>query len=287
MDTSDKTYIQNISFANPEQFQSFREYTWQLQRLNSTNKTEKGLVLLNKTLKKEIYIIEDTLLVNYEKIDGLFSILENKFSVVLTDIPNKFIKNQIANENEFNYNTSLFSRSYNLIKNNDSDEYYFIMDDKYLSILSKSQEEQKLLDIVHKLGYKEYKIDGDTYINSKTCEIRLCSGVYIAFTKNPSWITELDNKHMKLAALAKQTIPHSKTLNKYVMQWNIQRRNMPTASINSWRTATSPAIKLSEQIYKLLLDDDTNYYFAHSLDKSDTIEYFLDNVVASRGVLGL
>ena len=47
------------------------------------------------------------------------------------------------------------------------------MSDEYLSALRGSQQEQELLDMVHKLGYKEYKEGEDYYIKSKTAEIRL------------------------------------------------------------------------------------------------------------------
>jgi hypothetical protein len=282
-----KNYINNISFKAPEESQGYREYNWQLTRLNSMSKTESGMVLSGKTQKKQIYILKDTLSLDYGKIEGVFSIVENKFSAVLTDIPNKFIKNQIVNENDFDYNTRLFTKSYNLIKKNDSDEYFFIMDDVYLSELEKEQKNNEIFEIIHKLGYKEYKDEyGDYFMKSKTCEIKLDTWTFSELRLNPAYITTLDNDQLKLATLVKQTIPHSKILDKYCGLYNIQRSRMSTIDIKNWRIATANALKLDKEIYKISEKYFGNYSFT-LLDKSKTLQDFTDNVLASKGVLGM
>ena len=282
-----KNYINSISFKAPEESQGYREYNWQLTRLNSMSKTESGMVLSGKTQKKQIYLIKDTLSIDYTKIDGMFSIVENKFRAVLTDIPNKFMKNQIVNENDCDYNTRLFTKSYNLIKKNDSDEYFYIMADEYISELEKEQKNNEIFEMIHKLGYKEYKDEyGDYFIKSKTCEIKLDTWTLSELRLNPEYITTLDNDQLKLATLVKQTIPHSKILDKYCGLYNIQRSRMSAVDIKNWRIATANALKLNNEIYKISEKYFGNYSFT-LLDKSKTLEDFTDNVRASKGVLGM
>ena len=61
---------------------------------------------------------------------------------------------------------------------------------------------------------------------------------------------------------------------------------MPTASLNAWRTATGNAQKLLNQINKLSEKYDGNYSFT-LLNKENTLDVFLDNLNASKGVLGM
>lgn len=282
-----KDYVNKISFKGPEESQGYREYNWQLKRINSMSKTETGMVLSGKTQKKQIYLIKDTLSIDYAKIDGMFSVVENKFRAVLTDIPNKYMKNQIVNENDCDYNTRLFTKSYNLIKKNDSDEYFYIMADEYISELEKEQKNNEIFEMIHKLGYKEYKDEyGDYFMKSKTCEIKLDTWTLSELRLNSEYITTLDNDQLKLATLVKQTIPHSKILDKYCGLYNIQRSRMSAVDIKNWRIATANALKLNNEIYKISEKYFGNYSFT-LLDKSKTLEDFTDNVRASKGVLGM
>ena len=262
-------------------------YNGQLSTVNSLPKTENGLVNSGKTKKKQVYIVKDTLSITYDKIEGYFSILEDEYHIVFTEMPNEFIKYQVINTNECKYNTKLFSKPYNLIKKENSDEYFFIMDNEFLPILAQEQKNNEIFEIIHKLGYKEYKDEyGNYFIKSKTCEIKLDNWTTSELKSNPSYITALDNDQIKISALVKQTIPHSKILDKYLSVYNIKKNKMPSAEINSWRIATANAQKLHNQIYKLSEKYSGNYSFT-LLDKSSTQDIFSENLLASKGVLGM
>jgi hypothetical protein len=283
-------YINKIRFKAPEESYKYKEYIWKLDKLNAMSKTESGMVLSTKTKKKQIYIIKDTLSVDYKKISGEFSIVGDQFRAALVDIPNELIKNQIVNSN--NYNLNLLTDPYPLIKKNDSDEYFYIMNNEFLSELKKEQNNNELFEIIHKLGYKEYKEEEEIYYNnyfyikSKTSKIRLDDWTLSELRLNPGYITTLDNDQLRLATLAKQTIPHSKILDRYCSLYNIQRSRMSAIDIKNWRIATANALKLDKEIYKISEKYFGNYSF-ELLNKSKTMEEFTDNVLASKGVLGM
>ena len=161
------------------------------------------------------------------------------------------------------------------------------MADEYISELEKEQKNNEIFEMIHKLGYKEYKDEyGDYFMKSKTCEIKLDTWTLSELRLNPEYITILDNDQLKLATLVKQTIPHSKILDKYCGLYNIQRSRMSAVDIKNWRIATANALKLNNEIYKISEKYFGNYSFT-LLDKSKTLENFTDNVRASKGVLGM
>lgn len=92
---------------------------------------------------------------------------------------------------------------------------------------------------------------------------------------------------MKLDALIKQTIPHSKTLDKYIRLYRIQRNKMSTANINAWKAATSQAQKLNNQMVKHTEKYAGDYSFMPLNNLSNISEIFSDNLGASKGVLGM
>lgn len=158
-----------------------------------------------------------------------------------------------------------------------------------INIFSKTQE---IVKIVNKLGYKEYKNPNDSYdenfyIKSKACEIKLNNWTYNKLKKNPSYIAALDNHQMKSDALTKQTIQHSKTLDKYLGLYRIQRNKMSVANINAWRIATTQAQKLNDQMVKLDEKYAGDYSFMPLNNLSTISENFSDNLDASKGVLGM
>ena len=168
-----------------------------------------------------------------------------------------------------------------------TDEYFYILADEYVSTLEKEQKNNEIFEMIHKLGYKEYKDEyGDYFIKSKTCEIKLDTWTLSELRLNPEYITTLDNDQLKLATLVKQTIPHSKILDKYCGLYNIQRSRMSAIDIKNWRIATTNALKLDNEIYKISEKYSGNYSFT-LLDKSKTLQDFTDNVLASKGVLGM
>lgn len=279
-----KSEIEKIKVPDIKVSHEAKNYIELLEKEKKIQKTEPGKALSSETLKRTSFIIDNE--IEITSLSGEFQELPNKYMLALRDIENKFVKDELTNDTKGYYNTGGLTKEYSLIKKTNSDDYYYIMSDDYLSTLIFKQKVNELLSMVHKLGYKEYKEGQDLYIKSKTSEIRLDVRIYNELKKNPNYISTLDSDQAKITALVNQTIPHSKTLDKYLSQYNIQRRNLSTATINSWRTATTEAQKLLNQINKLSEKYDGNYSFT-LLNKSNTLDIFLDNLNASKGMLGM
>src|SRR5690606_16394067 len=167
---------------------------------------------------------------------------------------------------------------------------FYLMDNKYLRSLTNEQNMIWLVDTVNKLGYKEYKsndrYDENYYIKSKTCEIKLDTFTYSVIKDNPNFINELDNDQAKIESLTKQTVSHTKALEKYLSIYNIKRSRMSTSDLSAWRVATSKAQTLQAQLYKLTEKYDGNYSIK-PIKKDNLLNDFLDNLLASKGVLGM
>lgn len=169
-----------------------------------------------------------------------------------------------------------------VVKDNDS---LFAVKDKNLESILKARQTAQMLQSLEKLGYKTYQDGEDYYFKSKTSELKVTSLLLDQMKKDSDFITKLDAQQTKRIALAKQTIPHSKTLDKYLGQYRIQRNKMPTADLTAWRTATTNAQKLNLQLIKM----NESGYQATLLDKSynKLMSEFADNLLASKGVLGM
>jgi len=264
----------------------YEEYLQMSEKLKTIQKTETGKVLTNKTTKKLIYLVSDTP-VDLENFSGTFSKMPGEYVLVPSDFKDEYIKNELTSDFIDFYNDGSNARFYPLIKKKDTEEFFYVMSKGFLSSLENEESFTNLINSIHKLGYKEYKDEyGDYFIKSKTCEIKLDNWTASELKLNPSYIATLDNDQIKIAALVKQTIPHSKILDKYLGLHRIQRNKMSSIDIKNWRTATANAQKLNDQIYKLAEKYFGNYAFT-LLNKSDTQEVFSENLIASKGVLGM
>lgn len=277
-----KSQIEKIKVPDIKITYEAKNYIELLKKEKSIQKTQLGKVLSPETLKRTSYIIDNE--ISIVSLNGEFQILPEKYMLALQDIENKFVKNELTNDTKGYYNIGGLSQEYSLIKNTNTEDYYYIMSDNYLDNLIMKERQKELISIVNKMGYKEYQDGEDFYIKSKTSKIRLDLRTYQELKSNPNYITILDSDQAKISSLVNQTVPHSKTLDKYLSQYNIQKKNMPTSSINSWRNATTEAQKLLSQINKLSEKYDGNYSFT-LLNKSSTLDIFLDNLNASKGVL--
>jgi hypothetical protein len=183
-------------------------------------------------------------------------------------------------------------KRYSIIQNVDTKERYYLMNDNYLSKLRGAQKIQWLIETVNKLGYKEYKSDDrydeNFYVKSKTSVIKLDVFTYSVLKDNPNFIAELDADQGKLANLAKQSIQHSNKLDSYLSTYNVKKSRMSTADLTAWRAATKQADVLNMQMYKISEKYAGNYSIT-PIDKSyhSTISNFADNLLASKGVLGM
>lgn len=245
----------------------------------------------NDAIKRKAFMIINPS-IDSDSLNGEFIKLKDNYRVAIVDIENQFVKDEVFVDSEdVTYNRKMMSKRYDLIQKNGTNQYYYIMTENFISSVIKDQSIDKILEIVHKLGYKEYNNPNDSYdenlyIKSKTCEIKLDNWTYQELKTNPSYITALDNDQMKLNALIKQTIPHSQALDKYLGLYRIQRNKMSAANINAWRVATIQAGKLNDQIVKMDEKYAGNYSFM-PLNKTNTRNAFSDNLRASKGILGI
>ena len=234
-------------------------------------------------VKRPAYMISG-LSVNINSIDGEFTKLPDVYRVVFADIKDKYVKEELIVLEHPDF--SKMSKDGDIIRRVGTDEYYWIIsDDNFVGRIIKQDAEKQMISMVNRLGYKEYRDEyGSLRVKSKTAEIKLDTRTYLELKKDPEYITKLDADQQKIAALVKQTIPHSKTLDKYLSLYNVQKSRMSSADLKAWRTATENAQKLQDQIYAIGKKYDGNTSFT-LLDKSRTLDNFLDNLLASKGVL--
>ena len=286
-----KDEIQKIKVLEPEKTYAYDTYVGYAEDTLTMKKTELGKVLSNETIKKMTYMIDDVNPVQLTSFSGRFIELSKKYRWVFDNIDIEFVKDELTDDNKYDFNKDQSSELLPLIQNVDTNEYYFVSSNSYITKLKQIESEKELLDIVHKLGYKEYKsndrYDENLYIKSKACEIKLNNWTYNCLKKSPLYITALDNHQMKLDALIKQTIQHSKTLDKYLGLYRIQRNKMSTTNINAWRASTSQAQKLNDQMVSIDEKYAGDYSFMPLNNLSNIRENFSDNLGASKGVLGM
>lgn len=204
----------------------------------------------------------------------------------------KYIENELVdNSKEYNNDGTLSETIYSIYKKDDTGKLYVIKEESLKSISDYIQTKE-LIKIIEKQGFKVYQTneayyENYYYVKSKTCEIKLNSWTYSELKKNPSYITSLDNYQIKLKSLVQQTVPHSKSLDKYLGLYRIQRNKMPTTNINAWKNATTQAQKLNDQISKLGEQYAGNYSFTPFDPMTGLRRQFTDNLGASKGVLGM
>jgi hypothetical protein len=268
------SYSQEIVTITPKLAQQIeknylRIYSLKQQELESPQRTA---YLVVDVVPAEIFI-------------GTYTKMPIEYQFARSASNGKFVQNELVDKAKQYYDYSLSETIYTVIKADSSDALYAIPD-QVVKQIDKFHQTRKMLEVVHKLGYKEYVDGEDLYVKSKTADIRLDVHTYNELLKNPNYITQLDNDQIKIAGLVKQTIPHSKTLDGYLSIYNVKRSKTPVATLNAWKAATAQAIKLNNQIYSLNEKYEGNYSFT-LLDKSNTLDVFLDNLNASKGVLGM
>lgn len=272
--------IQKTRIDEPQKTQEYKRYLENVEELPTIKKTETGKVLSSKVSKRFAYMINETS-VDINSISGIFTELPEAYMLVLSNKDNDRLENELITKLKYD---DVGNERYQIIQNVDTKELYFVMSHKFLSDLQREQRNQELLDIVHKLGYKEYSGDGNVYIKSKTSEIILDLWTYQELKKNSSYISKLDSDQIQIASLVQQTISHSRALDTFVSRYRIQKNKMSTADINTWRNTTKQADKLWQQIYKIQEKYHGNNSF-NLLKKSDTFEVFGLYITASKGIL--
>lgn len=218
-------------------------------------------------------------------LSGSFVSLPEEYIQVRKEVKGMFAKNELTTDLKGQFNMG-FAKAYPVIRNTDTDEHYFIISEDYLPTVDVIIERRSLLQNLRKAGYEEFERGGELFIKSKTAEIKLDTWTFSELKANPSYIANFDADQVKIAGLVKQTPSHSKSLEKYINLYSLRGRNMSTADINAWRTATTNAQKLQDQIYRVSKKYDGNYSYK-LLDVSDTHEVFVNRLRSSKNALGM
>lgn len=271
--------IEVMELQSTNEYAIYSAYVNLTERLKKVPKTQPGKVLSDEISKRFAYIVEGNS-IGIENLSGNFTILAGNFTLQKEDFQDKRVKNELVQEGDY--------KAYPIIQRVGTDEFYYITSNYFLQYVSSAQFLNDVVALVNKAGYKEYyrSSDGAAFIKTKTAEISLDGWIYKMLKSNPNYITEFDNDQLNIASLVKQTISHSKTLDKYIGLYRIQRNRISSANVAAWRVATTNAQKLHDRIYKLSEKYEGNYSFS-LLNKSDTHQEFLDNLLASKGVLGM
>jgi len=270
--------IEVMGLQSTNEYANYSTYIDLTEHLKKAPKTQPGKVLSDSISKRFAYIVEDKS-IGIENLSGTFTILPGNFRLQKEDFQDKRIKNELVQEGDY--------KSYPIIQRIGTAEYYYITTKDFLPYVSSAQFLTKVVELVNKAGYKEYyHSDGKAFIKTKTAEIELDGWIYKLLKENPNYITEFDNDQLNIAALVKQTIPHSKTLDKYIGMYRIQWNRISSANLAAWRTATANAQKLHDRIYKITEKYEGNYSYS-LFNKSNVYQEFLDNLLASKGVLGM
>lgn len=286
-----KLYLEKIPYNEPvELYRDYNTYLKLTEQLSRIPKTEIREIK-SSTLERKSVMLIDSVATNVQDLSGNFIELGTKYILIYDNYKDIFVKYQLTDKLNGYYNKGDNER-YSIIQNIDTKDMYYSMNHNYLSKLVGAQKTQWLIGSVNKLGYKEYKSDDrydeNFYIKSKTSVIKLDGFTYSVLKDNPNFIAELDADQGKLANLAKQSIQHSNKLDSYLSTYNVKKSRMSSAELSAWRTATKQADVLNMQMYKISEKYAGNYSIT-PIDKSyhSTISIFADNLLASKGILGM
>ena len=237
--------------------------------------------------KRLVYLVpSDDVSIKIDDLIGNFTLVSEKY-FNCAESNYEYTKYELTDAQNNSNCGKIKNNKYPILLNVDTNLTYVIFADSYLLMVQDLKDSKEMIRIVNNAGYKEnYDKDGFAYINTKTAKIPLGYWLKTELKKDKNFISNFDNEQLKIASLKSQTPPHSKTLDKFLGQYRIQRNKMLTSDINAWRNATISAKKLFDQIYKLNEKYISNYNFT-LLKESTTYESFLDNLNASRGVIGI
>ena len=175
-----KAEILKLKFSQIELSYGAREYLRNKELETRIQKTKPGLVLSDKTSKKLVNVIIENP-VDISTISGEFTQLSDRYSLILEDIPNKYVKNELTKDNE-QYSESVKTNPYYIIKNKDTDESYFVMSDYFLSGINQEIESKKYLNIPNTTEYKTWKAKYLSLIQSAQTNVNTCKAIIAKHT---------------------------------------------------------------------------------------------------------
>lgn len=277
------------------------DYITRLENLPKIKKTAPGLVESQIESERDVALV-DANIVHVDSLSGTFLSLPNEVSISNKNIgaPNinkSFLKNEIVeskNVEQFNKgydDINAFRNAYMIEEVNTKEQYVIPLQNwAYFGHVTDCQKDIELLNILHELGFQEYKgSDDKTYIKTKTAEIELKENsqhLYYMLKENKSSLSSFDNDHIKLISLMKQCITYTSSLTNFNNIYDIKRGFTPVATINAWRTKAISANKLVGQI----MDIRGKYAYIYSfseVENSSPFQTFLDNSVKSNRALNL
>lgn len=278
-----KKKLEGLKIIDPNQTFEYSEYIKYSKMLSDTPKTEEGKVLSNRKSKRLSYVVDASSNVDLSELQGTFKVIPSLY-LICSDIEGKYIKNELTTKLESKHGCSPQYFSYPLLQNIETNRLYYAMNTNFLAVLEDSKVDNELGKLIAKLGYV---IEGN-YVKTKTSKLLMGKWLYQELKANQNYISQLDKDYFTIAEVIKQLPPHSKILDKYIGQYRIQGSKMPASDIASWRTATTNAQNLFNKSYKLKEKYEKYFWnIENNYSKSTQYDYFMDNFLTSKGVLGM
>lgn len=232
----------------------------------------------NETTERLAYIV-DLNTIDPLQIVGEFKVLGDEYWISKsTNYHN--VQNELVPDN-----TNRYNRKSPLLLNIETNQLYYIEAKSFVNALKGVKEFEQLKIAISKYGYK---VDENGKIKTKMVTVVLGQWLINSLNDNPNYLKQLDADYAKIVELTKQYPAYSKTLDRYIGLYRIQRNKMSTSDINAWRSSTEKADKLFRQIYELKEKYEFNYWSINpNIDQSKIIDDFMDNLTVSRHILGV
>lgn len=175
-----KNELLKMKFNETESSYGSRRYLQFKDEEKKIQKTEFGKVLSDKTSKKLINVIVETP-VDINTISGEFTLSSDRYSLMLENIENKYVKNELTKEHD-EYNQKAQSEPYYIIKKTNSDESYYIMSNDFLSQILNEIERKRYFDMPNTTEYKTWKSKFLSLIQSAESNVNVCKGIIAKHT---------------------------------------------------------------------------------------------------------
>ncbi len=245
--------------------------------------------LVTKELLKEYKndIVErNAFVINSEPINassfvGNFKTLYEKYRMCTSTNTYGYVTNELVDEESSNCRNQ---KKYTVFQNENTKEMFYVATDNFIKKINEYREYEKLKVEFSKYGYS---VNENGRVKTKMATVNFGEWLVYKLKENPNYLKQLDSDYSKIAELYKGLPAHSKTLDRFIGLYRIQRR-MATSDIDSWRASTQKADNIFRQIYKLKEKyEDRVWDISSSVDTSETYNDFMDNLTVSKHLLGM
>jgi hypothetical protein len=175
-----KAQILKLKFRQVELSYGAREYIRNKEIETKIQKTKLGLVPSDKLSKKVVNVIVETP-VEINTISGEFIQLSDRYSLILENVENKYVKNELTKDQD-EYNEKVKSAPFYIIKKTTSDELYFVMSDQFLFQINNEIEKKRYLNMANTLEYKTWKAKYLELIQSAQVNVNTCKAIIAKHT---------------------------------------------------------------------------------------------------------